>query len=346
MSSRRQFFRDYDDSPQRTQVRSNLQEQQQQQQQSSSLPASESGSEGARETDPVLNGQMTLFRAAPRNPYETFMQPEPIYAYGRMPSRPPFMAPHPPPPPPMVSFNGPRMVPPPPPPHPSMLLTDECMPPPPPEAFMHPMAFGPPMMPMPMDFELFTFDEQKRKKRKHKLKKYHSMECVSFPPPMPPPMFFPPPMGMMPPAPPPPAFVMHPPPPPPDVLMPPMLMNPDAFGMNPDGFNMQHMIHPHQLALPAPPTSNGPPPMPYHQMTLNRQSTLNGFNQKTLMNDGTLKSCKSLATKNGMKNKSEKPKPKSSCHRICCQGFSQIIWIIVGIILLGLVSGLVLGLTL
>lgn len=40
------------------------------------------------------------------------------------------------------------------------------------------------------------------------------------------------------------------------------------------------------------------------------------------------------------------PKKHSACYLVCCKGHTQVLWIVVGIILVGIVLGLVLGLTL
>lgn len=194
------IFRDYNDSPAPPSL---YRRKETQNQRGSLLQPSESSSDEGKDIDPAHSGQLTLYRGPPRHHFEPFMAAEPIYAYGRVPSGPspnsnlPFagMIPTslpPPPPPPLMQCNGPRFLPAG--PYPPMLLADEYLPPPP-EAFMPPMAmFGPPMIP-PMDFELFTFGEQKKKKNKSRLKKYRSLECLSLPPPLPPPMFYPPPPG-------------------------------------------------------------------------------------------------------------------------------------------------------
>jgi hypothetical protein len=40
------------------------------------------------------------------------------------------------------------------------------------------------------------------------------------------------------------------------------------------------------------------------------------------------------------------PKKHGACYLVCCKGHTQVLWIVVGIILIGIVLGLVLGLTL
>jgi len=40
------------------------------------------------------------------------------------------------------------------------------------------------------------------------------------------------------------------------------------------------------------------------------------------------------------------PKKHGACYLVCCKGHTQVLWIVVGIILVGIVLGLVLGLTL
>uniref|UniRef100_A0A915J9V7 Uncharacterized protein n=1 Tax=Romanomermis culicivorax TaxID=13658 RepID=A0A915J9V7_ROMCU len=199
-------------------------------------------------------------------------------------------------------------------------------------------AFMPPMM-HSHDFESITLLKQKKLKKKKMKRRSHSMEAL--PPPMfgmpPPPHFFGPSIG--------------PPVPGPwgCPQMPPFITSNGPLALEYPGANRDCEQEACRYQLPQAPIApgGGPfamPPPPQVAMnpcvddvppTTNYHQLGEAFDQKIAHSaDGDI-----------FKDKESYKKEKID-YASCCKNFSQVLWIIIGIVLVGLILGLVLGLTL